>query len=40
MKDLEQENRKLRNLVAGLTLDLTLEGQTPKRLLTSAEVVD
>jgi putative transposase len=29
MRDLEQENRKLRRLVAGLTLDLTSERQAP-----------
>jgi putative transposase len=29
MKDLEQENRRLRALVAGLTLDLTVVQQNP-----------
>ena len=29
MKDLEQENRRLQRLVAGLTLDLILDRQTP-----------
>jgi len=28
IKDLEEENRKLRRLVAGLTLDLSLERET------------
>jgi hypothetical protein len=29
MKDVEQENRELQRLVAGFTLDLTLDRQTP-----------